>query len=203
VQTIASESSFAQLDQEKLRDELSCPICWDLLVQPVAPECGHAFCAKCLENWLGPDNSSCPQCRMPIRNAPRPVPALAGTVRLAAAGDAEYQERLQKALKTEKKRADAEAKLSRDVAKAEEAGKKFYRATKRWSTQWKDKFRRGIAPYVGRARTRYCELVGLSPASVLDATDAEVKVIAENLELDVQNAKGGMRSRLLQYIAYG
>jgi hypothetical protein len=128
---------------------------------------------------------------------------LGGAVRLAAAGDPEFEERLDEAMQTEAKRADSEAKLSRDVAKAKAAGKKFYRATKKWSSAWKEKFRTGIAPYVGRTRTRYCELVGLSPASVLDATDAEVKVIAENLELDMKNAEGGVRSRLLQFIAYG
>jgi hypothetical protein len=131
------------------------------------------------------------------------VPALAGAVRLAAAGDPDFEERLKAAEEMEAKRAAGEAKLSRDVAKATAAGKKFYRATKRWSSSWKEKFRKGIAPYVGRTRTRYCELVGLSPASVLNATDEEVGVIADNLELDVKNAQGGVRSRLLQYIAYG
>jgi len=103
----------------------------------VAPECGHAFCATCLENWLGPDRTSCPQCRMPIRSNPRPVPALAGAVRLAAAGDPDFEERLKAAEEMEAKRAAGEAKLSRDVAKATAAGKKFYRATKRWSSSWK------------------------------------------------------------------
>lgn len=37
---------------QKLQDELSCPICQDILYNPVSLLCGHNFCFACLDWWL-------------------------------------------------------------------------------------------------------------------------------------------------------
>ena len=45
---------------------LRCPICAELLQAAMTAKCGHAFCSKCVREWLGRSNETknCPSCRV-------------------------------------------------------------------------------------------------------------------------------------------
>jgi hypothetical protein len=49
-------------------DELTCPVCLQLLCEPVRTPCGHAFCRVCLLRTLtsGIDGCKCPVCRRAV-----------------------------------------------------------------------------------------------------------------------------------------
>uniref|UniRef100_A0A8C1M4Y3 RING-type domain-containing protein n=1 Tax=Cyprinus carpio TaxID=7962 RepID=A0A8C1M4Y3_CYPCA len=71
-----AEARFSQ-------DELSCPVCLDLLKDPVSIQCGHSYCKSCITDcWDQEDQMrvySCPQCRQTFS----PRPALARNTMLA------------------------------------------------------------------------------------------------------------------------
>ncbi|KAM5170143.1 nuclear factor 7, brain-like [Mantella aurantiaca] len=50
-----------------LREELICPVCWDIYIDPVSLKCGHSFCQDCITRQLitqkGSGCYSCPQCK--------------------------------------------------------------------------------------------------------------------------------------------
>ncbi|KAL0150630.1 hypothetical protein M9458_054047 [Cirrhinus mrigala] len=65
------------------QDQLTCPVCMDLLKDPVTIQCGHSYCKSCITDcWDQEDQMrvySCPQCRQTFS----PRPALATNIMLA------------------------------------------------------------------------------------------------------------------------
>ncbi|XP_073686631.1 tripartite motif-containing protein 16-like protein [Garra rufa] len=65
------------------QDEFKCPVCLDLLKDPVSIQCGHSYCKSCITGcWDQEDQMrvySCPQCRQIFT----PRPALARNTMLA------------------------------------------------------------------------------------------------------------------------
>lgn len=52
-----------------LKEEVTCPICLDLMVEPVSGDCGHSFCQACItlnyeSSKCNQDEFICPVCRV-------------------------------------------------------------------------------------------------------------------------------------------
>ena len=52
-----TEYSFVSKDPAQIED-LKCPICLELVYEPVLTSCGHLFCQRCVR-----DQTKCPTCR--------------------------------------------------------------------------------------------------------------------------------------------
>uniref|UniRef100_A0A3Q3LV14 RING-type domain-containing protein n=1 Tax=Labrus bergylta TaxID=56723 RepID=A0A3Q3LV14_9LABR len=55
-------------------EQPSCPVCQDVLKDPVSTSCGHWFCRQCITSYWdqsgSPGDSSCPQCGKRSRTGP-------------------------------------------------------------------------------------------------------------------------------------
>ena len=61
-EAVATFTSSRQFEEDDLA--LSCPICLELLNEPVMlPCCQQTFCKLCLRQALGSGTSTCPLCR--------------------------------------------------------------------------------------------------------------------------------------------
>lgn len=61
---VTDQGAGKQIDYESLaRDDLDCPICIDLVNEPVRLKCDHLLCRECFERLLELSSRKCPKCR--------------------------------------------------------------------------------------------------------------------------------------------
>uniref|UniRef100_A0A0D6R549 RING-type E3 ubiquitin transferase n=1 Tax=Araucaria cunninghamii TaxID=56994 RepID=A0A0D6R549_ARACU len=72
---------------ELFDDGLKCIFCMQLLERPVTTPCGHNFCLKCFQKWMGQGKKNCAKCRSSIPakmvSLPRINLALVMAIRMA------------------------------------------------------------------------------------------------------------------------
>ncbi|KAI3353476.1 hypothetical protein L3Q82_020005, partial [Scortum barcoo] len=67
-------ADMAQANISVTESQFRCPICLDILKDPVSTPCGHTYCMSCINNYWDRADSAhfgCPQCRETF--SPRPV----------------------------------------------------------------------------------------------------------------------------------
>ncbi|XP_068607075.1 E3 ubiquitin/ISG15 ligase TRIM25-like [Brachionichthys hirsutus] len=65
---------MAQANISVTESQFKCPVCLDMLKDPVSTPCGHTYCMSCINDYwdrAGSGQFSCPQCRETF--SPRPV----------------------------------------------------------------------------------------------------------------------------------
>ncbi|XP_051569399.1 tripartite motif-containing protein 16-like [Myxocyprinus asiaticus] len=66
---------MAEANISVAQDQFCCPVCLDLLKDPVTIPCGHSYCMSCITDYWNQDDPTgvyrCPQCRQTF--TPRPV----------------------------------------------------------------------------------------------------------------------------------
>merc|ERR1712042_35663 len=50
----------------KLIDRFECPVCKESIIEASSVNCGHSFCAFCINHWMK-KNTTCPLCRREIK----------------------------------------------------------------------------------------------------------------------------------------
>ncbi|KAK6139128.1 hypothetical protein DH2020_027130 [Rehmannia glutinosa] len=70
-----------------LGDKFNCSICMQLLDKPITTPCGHNFCLKCFQKWVGQGKMTCAICRKAIppkmAREPRINSAIVMAIRMA------------------------------------------------------------------------------------------------------------------------
>jgi hypothetical protein len=69
----ADGSKFTAL-ADKLRNDLMCAVCHDVVYPPISLRCGHSFCQPCVEWWFD-RVPSCPTCRQSVSEGRKYIPA--------------------------------------------------------------------------------------------------------------------------------
>lgn len=56
------ETNGSNIANSESEEDAECMICMDNAVEVVLPDCNHAFCRKCLDEWTAV-SKTCPMCR--------------------------------------------------------------------------------------------------------------------------------------------
>eukprot|EP00271_Cylindrocystis_brebissonii_P004415 TRINITY_DN16066_c0_g2_i1.p1 TRINITY_DN16066_c0_g2~~TRINITY_DN16066_c0_g2_i1.p1 ORF type:complete len:578 (+),score=66.66 TRINITY_DN16066_c0_g2_i1:38-1771(+) len=92
----AAAKGEAENDGASMLDgKMNCTFCLQLVDRPVTTPCGHNFCLKCFQKWIGQGKRTCAKCRSPIPprmvSNPRINATLVTAIRMAKAAAAALQ----------------------------------------------------------------------------------------------------------------
>ncbi|XP_055988129.1 E3 ubiquitin-protein ligase TRIM38-like [Sorex fumeus] len=76
LKNISRKAMASAIFIKKLREEATCPICLELMTEPVSIDCGHSYCHQCIVGFTGNQSSDtsspgtfhCPQCCKPFQS---------------------------------------------------------------------------------------------------------------------------------------
>lgn len=204
------EAQRTALDVAELHSELACAVCQDWLVHAATLRCAHAFCWRCIDDWLLKGHFECPVCRGHVAQEPCRSRALDAVVRKAVGRCVEqereeYEGRCKAADELMNRRQAEKVKLDESVRKALQDGKDFFQIDGKWSPKQRNTFSDGIRGYAGECREAYCRLTGLTVQWIHGANGTSLQRACSNLGVKLPDGGGEeqIRQRLLMFLRYG
>ncbi|KAJ3415165.1 Nucleolar protein 10 [Chytridiales sp. JEL 0842] len=111
--TPSNEEFTKNFIQKNLADQITCSICYDVMIAPHSVTCGHSYCGPCLDDWFKRGKRTCPQCRSYISKQPIYHVALQNIIdvlapQILSEEDMKFQAERMEVWKVRKRELDAE-----------------------------------------------------------------------------------------------
>ncbi len=167
--------------------ELECAICTNMYIEPMILQCGHTFCKKCLNDAFKIGKKKCPLCNCKLNSiAYRNIVVEQAISQLSTALDDETVHERDKIISTILSKDEEQiTDLNHMISQCDESKTKLLNIYERpWNDDEKLIFRAGFNAYNGKARKKYCQMIGLTESLVDTCTLHQLLIICDNLMID-------------------
>jgi hypothetical protein len=196
-----------------MREEFTCAICLDYMLQAHTLDCGHSMCGPCIVQALE-NQRACPCCRAPTNKAPVRSHALDNAIeKLIKQKGCRELTKERNARREQWKmnkiaRERTARRLKNVVAKAKKDGKVFLNIEDSWVEAERQLFAKGVSLYKGPARAVYCKTTRLTTDFVESASLPKLRTAAINVGVSTEPKARclrapSLRSLLYMFITYG